>query len=328
MARADLLVNLVKAGVNGDPQGVKSVTEVIVAEERAKQHTVLAERLEQVLRINAGRPGSNSVGVRHPAKDFIHELAPKRRLEELVLTDTVRLGCMQLIHEQLQASVLRANGLDARHRLLLVGPPGNGKTSVAEAIAEALAVPFLVVRYEALIASFLGETAGRLKKVFDYARTVPCVLFFDEFDAIGKERGDVHETGEIKRVVASLLMQMDSLPSHSVVVAASNHSELLDRATWRRFQLRLTLPPPTPAALEGYLRSFFKQFDEPSGMAAKTIVKRIGPLSFAEAEEFIRDIRRQHVLGLGKISLKVVLKDLVGLWEERRKAVAGGEDNV
>ena len=325
MARADLLVNLVKAGVTGDPQGVKSVAEVIVAEERAKQHTVLAERLEQVLRINGTRT-ANSVGVRHPAKDFVHELVPKRRLEELILSDTVRLGCQQLIQEQLQASILRANGLDARHRLLLVGPPGNGKTSVAEAIAEALAVPFLVVRYEALIASFLGETASRLKKVFDYARTARCVLFFDEFDAIGKERGDVHETGEIKRVVASLLMQMDSLPSHSVVVAASNHSELLDRATWRRFQLRLTLPPPLPEALEGYLRSFLRSFHEPAGIAPKTLVKRLGPLSFAEAEEFIRDVRRQHVLGQGNLTLKSVLKDLVSLWEERDKAVAGGQN--
>lgn len=325
MARADLLVNLVKAGVIGDPQGVKSVTEAIVAEERAKQHTVLAERLEQVLRINGNRASANSVGVRHPAKDYVHELVPKRRLEELILPDTVRLGCQQLVQEQLQAAILRANGLDARHRLLLVGPPGNGKTSVAEAIAEALAVPFLVVRYEALIASFLGETASRLKKVFDYARTAPCVLFFDEFDAIGKERGDVHETGEIKRVVASLLMQMDSLPSHSVVVAASNHSELLDRATWRRFQLRLILPPPSPEALEGYLRSFLKAFREPAGIAPKTLVKRLGPLSFAEAEEFIRDVRRQHVLGQGKITLKLVLKDLVSLWEERHKAVAGGK---
>jgi AAA+ superfamily predicted ATPase len=102
-------------------------------------------------------------------------------------------------------------------------------------------VQLFVVRYEAMIGSFLGETAGRLKRVFDYARRTPCVLFFDEFDSVGKERGDIHETGEIKRVVTSLLMQIDDLPSYTIVVAATNHAELLDRAVWRRFQLRLGL---------------------------------------------------------------------------------------
>jgi SpoVK/Ycf46/Vps4 family AAA+-type ATPase len=273
VARADLLVNLVKASVTGDPQSVKSVTEAIVAEERAKHHTVLAERLEHALQLNGARAQpAITLQPRHPAKDFINDLAPRRRFEDLILPDVVLGACRQLVQEQLHASVLRSHGLDARHRVLLVGPPGNGKTSVAEALAEALAVPFLVVRYESLIASYLGETAGRLKKVFDYARTVPCVLFFDEFDAIGKERGDVHETGEIKRVVTALLMQIDDLPSYTVIVAASNHAELLDRATWRRFQLRLTLPPPTTRALETYLTKFLKQLGEPAGISAKNLV--------------------------------------------------------
>jgi len=96
------------------------------------------------------------------------------------------------------------------------------------------------VRYEAVVGSFLGETSSRLRRLFDFARTHPCVLFFDEFDTLGKERGDVHETGEIKRVVSSLLLQIDALPSYVVVVTATNHPELLDRAVWRRFQMRLT----------------------------------------------------------------------------------------
>ena len=93
------------------------------------------------------------------------------------------------------------------------------------------------MRYDVLIGSYLGETNTRLRKLFDYVKTQPSVLFFDEFDAIGKERGDTHETGEIKRVVSFLLMQLDQLPSYVIVVAATNHAELLDRAVWRRFQL-------------------------------------------------------------------------------------------
>ena len=163
--------------------------------------------------------------------------------------DLALLAATQLIEEQQRASLLRSHSFEPRHRVLLVGPPGNGKTSLAEAIAESLAVPLFIVRYEAMIGSFLGETAGRLKRVFDYARTTPCVLFFDEFDAVGKERGDTHETGEIKRVVTSLLMQIDELPSYVVVIAATNHAELLDRAVWRRFELRLSLPAPTEKQL-------------------------------------------------------------------------------
>ena len=170
---------------------------------------------------------------------------PRRRLEDLVLSDANRAACRDLIEEQRRASILRAHSLEPRHRVLLVGPPGNGKTTLAEAIAEALSVPFIVVRYETMIGSYLGETANRLKRVIDYARTNPGVLFFDEFDAVAKERGDSHETGEIKRVVTSLLMQVDGLPSYTVTVAATNHPELLDRAVWRRFQLRLSLDAPT-----------------------------------------------------------------------------------
>src|SRR5260221_606986 len=195
-------------------------------------------------------------------REFISEVTPRRRLDDLILSNACRLAVDQLIEEQRRGSVLQAHSVDPRHRILLVGPPGNGKTSLAEAVAEALAVPFFVVRYDAMIGSYLGETAGRLKRVFDYVRTTPCVLFFDEFDAVGKERGDIHETGEIKRVVTSLLMQVDDLPSYTIVVAATNHAELLDRAVWRRFQLRLRLPAPTAKELANYFEKFFASLEE------------------------------------------------------------------
>src|ERR1700748_2662359 len=143
--------------------------------------------------------------------------------------------------------------MQPRPRILLSGPPGNGKTSVAEAIAEQLAIQFFTVRYDALVGSYLGETNTRLAKLFDYARTVPCVLFFDEFDAIGKERGDDHETGEIKRVVSFLLMQIDKLPSYVLTIAATNHAELLDRAVWRRFQLKIAFPAPRTLEIAAYI---------------------------------------------------------------------------
>ncbi len=312
MARSDLLVSLVKAGTSGDTRGFRSTAEAIIAEERAKRHDVLAERLAKAIQAN-GNGGMHSVSVvAEPAnrgRDFVSEVVPRRCLEELILPKTSRQGIEELVEEQRRADVLRAHGLEPRHRVLLVGPPGTGKTTLAEGIAEAMAVPFFVVRYESMIGSYLGETASRLKRVFDYSRTTPCVLFFDEFDAIGKERGDTHETGEIKRVVTSLLMQIDELPSYTIVVAATNHPELLDRAAWRRFQVRLDLPMPTEKELSAYIERFAERFKEPLMHSPGAIARDLGNISYAEAEEFCLDLRRRQVLAMGEKPLRTIVAE-------------------
>jgi SpoVK/Ycf46/Vps4 family AAA+-type ATPase len=322
MARSDLLISLVKAGVSGDSKSAKVTSEAIIAEERAKKHNVLADRLTQIMHVNGnGRTVADFVGdTRQRHREFLVELTPRRRIEDLVLADLTRQACVELIEEQRRAAILRAHSLEPRHRVLLAGPPGNGKTSLAEAIAESLAVPFFIVRYETMIGSFLGETAARLKRVFDYARTTPCVLFFDEFDAVGKERGDVHETGEIKRVVTSLLMQVDDLPSYTVVIAATNHVELLDRAVWRRFQLRLELKAPTERELTLYFKRFADTYEEPLGHAPAALAKKLGAISYGEAEEFCRDVRRRAVLSLGELPLKRVVSERLKLWGDRLRA--------
>lgn len=323
MARSDLLIALAEAGTTGDVAAARSATEAIIAEERAKQHNVLADRLSRTVKTNGhARPTMDSVSSRGGGgkREYVVEVMPRRQLDDLVLPTEVRHAINQLVEEQRRASVLRAHGIEPRHRVLLVGPPGTGKTSVAEAIAEAIAIPLLVVRYEMMIGSYLGETAMRMRYVFDYARTTPCVLFFDEFDAIGKERGDIHETGEIKRVVTSLLMQMDDLPSYTLVVGATNHPELLDRASWRRFQLRLSLPMPTKKATSEYIAQFFEQLDEPLGHSPATLANRLGKLSFAELEQFCIDIRRRYVLAMGCESLKTIVSDQLSIWTARAEA--------
>jgi len=328
MARSDLLISLVKAGTSGDRRGFRTAAEAIIAEERAKHHGVLADRLSTAIQANGVGQGMLG-GMTDPVnrgRDFISEVTPRRQLDDLVLSDVARQGIEQLIEEQQRADVLRAHGIEPRSRVLLVGPPGNGKTTVAEAIAEAVAVSLFVVRYESMIGSYLGETAARLKRVFDYARTTPCVLFFDEFDAIGKERGDIHETGEIKRVVSSLLMQIDELPSYTIVAAATNHPELLDRAAWRRFQLRVTLPLPTYKELSAYVEAFIARFGEGAGVPAASIAKRLGRISFAEAEQFCLDVRRRQVLAMGQRSLKHIVDDQLRLWAARASQLTQEED--
>ncbi len=326
MARGDLLVRLVRAGTDGDQRQVQAAAAALIADERAKNHHVLADRLARAMANGArptARPSSGNGRAGAAWRNYAFELVPHRRLEELSLQPTTRQACRDLIDEQRRASVLRAHSVEPRHRVLLVGPPGNGKTSLAEAVAESLAVPFVVVRYETMIGSYLGETASRLRRLIDYVRTVPCVLFFDEFDAIAKERGDEHETGEIKRVVTSLLLQVDALPSYVVTIAATNHPELLDRAVWRRFQIRLQLDPPTPQDLSRYIARFAETLGEPLGRSADAVAARLGSISYAEAEEFCLDVRRRWVLAMGAARVGDVVGHLLKVWDERQ-LVNGG----
>lgn len=324
MARSDLLVSLIKAGTTGDRRVFHTTAEAIIAEERAKRHGVLADRLAQAIQTNgAAIRGAQAslmpVDSGNRSKDFVSEMIPRRRLDDLILPKIARRDIEHFIEEQQRADVLRSHGLEPRNRVLLVGAPGTGKTTLAEAIAEAVAVSLLIVRYEAIIGSYLGETAARLKRVFEYARTTPCVLFFDEFDALGKERGDVHETGEIKRVVTSLLMQIDELPSYTIVAAATNHPELLDRASWRRFHVRIELPMPSPKELAEYIQAFMARFGEPSGMRAQAIAKSLGEISYAEAEQFCLDVRRRQILGMGQEPLRTIVAEQLKIWMSKAR---------
>lgn len=287
--------------------------EALIAEEREKQHHLLAERLEEALRSSNGEIAGNGVPFPNAAPRGVAVLSPHQRLDDLILDIGVRSALQELVEEQSRLEVLRAHGLEPRHRILLTGPPGNGKTSVAEGIAEALMLPFLVVRYEEVIASYLGETAARLAQVFESARTRRCVLFFDEFDAVAKERGDEHETGEIKRVVTTLLLQVDDLPSHIVVIAASNHAELLDRAVDRRFQLRLALRPPGAKERAAWFDALVAEFGEPAGMTPQTFAKRTAGTSFSRLRDLSDDLRRRYVLNPG-VSLRELLPSRLARW--------------
>jgi predicted AAA+ superfamily ATPase len=318
MARADLLIDLVRAGTRGDQTLFRKVVEALIADERNKQHNVLADRLATHLQPNSG-VNPAPVANRQPTAfgDLLYDIVPRRRLDDLLLTEGVSTVCREVIEEQHRADLLRAHNLEPRHRVLLAGPPGNGKTSLAEAIATELAVPLLVVRYESVIASYLGETAVRLSRLFDQVRTRRCVLFFDEFDVVGKERGDTHETGEIKRVVSSLLLQVDDLPSHVVAVTATNHPELLDRAVWRRFQVRLTLPLPTPKQAEEWFRRFEHRLGVALSHSPATLAKRLRGLNFSELEQFSLDVQRRYVLALPDAELRRIVGERLKQWGER-----------
>lgn len=297
MARADILLSIVKSAIGNDSLSLRKAIEALVADERSKNHRILADRLSELLSTQSNQFNKTTPVIQNGARDLVFEVVPEKRFSDLVLAKHVLEICKEVVEEHHRADLLGSYGLEPRHRLLFAGPPGNGKTTLAEAVASELMYPLIVVRYENVIGSYLGETASRLQKVFELARTRKCVIFLDEFETLGKERGDTRETGEIKRVVSSLLLQIDRLPSHTVVITASNHPELLDRAVWRRFQVKIRLPSPTR---EQQIQ-FIKNFEERTGfrfkVAYNTLADKLGGISFSEIEEFCVDVLRRCILG-------------------------------
>lgn len=297
MARSDLLIDLVRSGTSGDAAQFRKVVETVIADERAKRHDMLAGRLEALLEPQAGvgrLDPSGGQGNTLPAA--VRETWPTRTLDDLVLVPELRSAVDEFVEHQLRAEELRSFGLEPVGNLLLVGPPGCGKTSIAEAISNQLTLPLYTIRYEGLVSSYLGETTSRLAEIFDLARRDRCVLFFDELDTIGKERSDTHELGEIKRVVASLLLFLDDAPTYSPVIAATNHPDLIDSAAWRRFPTQLDVPLPTRSLLTDYFANWQEARGIDLGLAPSTLAKAVLGHSYAEAEAVANAIARRVVL--------------------------------
>ncbi|MDO8728552.1 MAG: ATP-binding protein [bacterium] len=165
--------------------------------------------------------------------------------DAVILPLEIQRECMEIVAEHNRSSDLAAYGLVPRHKVLLHGAPGNGKTMLAEALAFELSIPFLRVKYGGLIDSHLGETGKNLQSIFEYTKTAPCVLFLDEFDGIGMDRNDNRDIGEMRRVTNQLLIAIERIPSSCVLVAATNADSLLDSALKRRFDFVIEVPTPT-----------------------------------------------------------------------------------
>ena len=179
---------------------------------------------------------------------------PCRRLDDLILKPDVLDLIRALAHEVSQWGRLDSHGIPRRRRLLFYGPPGCGKTSAAEALAHELAIPFAVVQLDAIVSSYLGQTSANLRKIFEFAEKNQAVILFDEFDALGRQRDDPAEHGEIKRVVNSFLQMLDGYSGPSILIAATNHEKILDRALWRRFDIVLGFALPTVHEIRALLR--------------------------------------------------------------------------
>ena len=180
--------------------------------------------------------------------------------QPIVLDDTVEKKITDFINMIKHSSDLELAGIDVKKTMLLYGQPGCGKTSIAHYVAEKTGLPLVVARLDGVVSSLLGSTAKNLRKIFEYAQSMPCILFLDEFDAIAKARDDAHELGELKRVINSLLQNIDGMRSDSILIAATNHANLLDSAVWRRFVQVVEVGLPTEKQISEMIDVFADPF--------------------------------------------------------------------
>jgi SpoVK/Ycf46/Vps4 family AAA+-type ATPase len=223
----------------------------------------------------------NSAARRGELESLLNVSHPSARLADMVLDDSACQQLARVVKEQRQIARLQAHGLQPRRKLLLVGPPGTGKTMTAEALAGELGLPLMRVRLDALITKFMGETAAKLRLVFDAMADVRGVYFFDEFDAIGSQRAQGQDVGEIRRVLNSFLQMIEQDASHSLILAATNHAEVLDQALFRRFDDVVGYQLPSPAQAADLIRSRLGFF-APKPFRKDTLQGQAEGLSHAE----------------------------------------------
>jgi MoxR-like ATPase len=275
MARADLILRLAAAAVADDRELARQTISVLAADERAKRHTALAAQLDAIAdtapSLFSDRMAPTQRGGSGAPAGYAG--AGARTLDSVALSTGTRHEVDIFLAEQRHRDALRAAGVAPRHRLLLTGPPGTGKTSLASAVSTELKLPMVTVEYQSLIGSFLGKTGADLGALFQEASQRPSVLFVDEFETLAKERADQQDMGEMKRVVSTLMLLIDSLPSHVILIAATNHPAMLDVAVWRRFQLHLELPLPTRSERAAWAR------------------RRAGELKIGKVDNLVRFIR-------------------------------------
>ena len=323
--RAEQVHALARAALDADRPQVEAIVVALAANERAAGHVRSAQALEGALgRRTLSVRAEDAVVRERKVAELVRETRPARGLAAMRLEPETRRALEEVVEEQGARAALHAAGLSARHRVLLIGPPGNGKTMAAGALAHALEVPLVTVRYERVVGRFLGETGARVGQIAEAVAGARCVLFFDEFETLGKERGDSAETGEIKRVAATMLLELDALSDNVVVVAATNHAEMLDRAAWRRFEVRLTLPGPTEEQAHAAIRTVVAEAcgaaPAPGGLA--TLARTT---SWAEIEALGDDIRRRRVVEGDHRDGAEIARERLAQWRARASTRAHAE---
>jgi SpoVK/Ycf46/Vps4 family AAA+-type ATPase len=303
MARGDQIKALVRSFVDGDDDNFYSVAMQLAATEARQGHGKLAEQLRELIdKAKTTRRNRNQSASPIPFNRPKGELSsllrvayPKSRLADLVVSPRVESSLRRIVKEQRHHSKLLEHGLSPRRKILLVGYPGTGKTLTASALAGELGIPLFVVRLDALLTKFMGESAAKLRQVFDAVGNARGVYFFDEFDAIGGQRVSLNDVGEARRILNSFLVMIEEDTSNSLILAATNHAEILDHALFRRFDDVIEYELPTVEQIAEILRSRIGRFS-PTHVNFEQIANEAAGLSHADVTRAAAEVVKNAVM--------------------------------
>lgn len=303
MASAEQIKALLKSHLEGDEVRFLSVAMQVAAHEAKLGHGKLAENLRDIVDATKSRNQTFELSKKRivvnksngELSGLLDVSYPKTRLTDMILDDGVSEKLQKVIKEQQFFTKLKEFGLSPQRKLLLVGLPGTGKTMTAEVLAGELGIPLFLVRLDTLITKYMGETAAKLRQVFDSIREVRGVYFFDEFDAIGSQRGLANDVGEIRRVLNSFLQMIEQDHSNSVIIAATNHPDILDYALFRRFDNVIQYDIPNQAQVALMLKNRLAGFQPKRFSWSKVSAKAVG-LSYAEIAKVIDETIKNCII--------------------------------
>lgn len=315
MATALELVGLVKSHVRGDDERFYSLALQLAASEARKGHTGIAEQLKDLLdqsrsprpRLVHSRGLLQEPTVRPELRDLLSVERPTVKLRNVHVSPELDQELKAIVHEQRQRARLSEHGLSPRRKLLLVGPPGTGKTLTASALAGELDLPLFTVLLHGVISKYLGESAGKLRMAFDAMTQARGVYLFDEFDALGGKRSAGNDVGEARRILNSFLQFLESDRSDAIIVATTNHEELLDRALFRRFDMILRYEVPVGSIIKTTIQSHLGKL-APRNIDWAVVQKAAEGLSQSDIVRAVEDAARTAVL---KNETTLVVPDLV-----------------
>lgn len=316
MATAEQIKSLIRSHLEEDGERFYTIALQLAAHEARQGHAALAHEIKGL--VDKSRTKRKQAVVRFPneLEGLILTEEPKERLASLVLEAGQRERIERILTEYRQRDALKNHGLDHRRKVLLSGPPGTGKTLTARILASELKLPLRTIQVDRLVTKFMGETAAKLRQIFDVIESSKGVFLFDEFDAIGGDRGRENDVGEMRRVLNAFLQFIDADRSDNIIVAATNNPSLLDRALFRRFDDVLRYGLPDKAERQQLLMNLLATFKSPRFPYAKAATAAEG-LSQAEITNAARDAIKNAILSGSKT---VQSETLLNSLQERQHA--------
>lgn len=324
---AELLKQLLKAYSNHDHDLFRKFALQIAANESKVGHGRIAEELRDIIsRLPEAIQEATAISIAQPKgelAELIDASFRQERLKDIVLSSAMEKTIERIILENMRRVDLQRHGVQATRKLLLFGPPGCGKTLAAQVIAGELGLPLMVVRFDSLFSRYMGTTASHLRAIFQEMSKRPGVYFFDEFDAIGKQRDDAEDIGEIKRVVSSFLQMLDSDKSNSLIIAATNYEQIIDKAIIRRFDSVINFPMPEVAQLKALLKLRLSRVGATPKIIDTIVPTSLKNVSFADLSRVSEDSLRAMALNeRDKINSKDI-QQAFKLLLERKKILRG-----